>query len=120
VPRFPEHRLIGALVEPLRTGVHRLCLAWDWRLERVDIRPELLALSLDLGPEVAPAQAVQQVRDGLSARLLQSFPHLAADVPSGRFWAAPFLLTGGDLPGEREIAEFIRETRRAQGFQPRA
>jgi hypothetical protein len=120
VPRFPEHRLTGAMVEPLRTWVHRLCLAWDWRAERIDVRPERLALGLDLGPEVAPAQAVQQLRDGLAARLLQAFPHLAADLPSGRFWASPFLLTGGGLPSENEIAEFIEETRRSQGFRTRA
>jgi hypothetical protein len=120
VPRFPEHRLTGSLVEPLRAWIHRLCLAWDWRAERVDIRPDRLALVLMLGPEVAPAEAVQQLRDGLAARILQALPHLAADLPSGRFWASPFLLTSGPLAAEDEIAEFIQETRRSQGFKPRA
>jgi REP element-mobilizing transposase RayT len=120
VPRFPEHRLTGALVEPLRSWIHRLCLAWDWRAEHVDIRPDRLALMLTLDAEVAPAQAVQQLREGLAGRILQTFPHLAADLPSGRFWASPFLLLSGPLPPEAEIVEFIQETRRAQGFKPRA
>jgi REP element-mobilizing transposase RayT len=120
VPRFPEHQLSGALVEPLRTWIHRLCLAWDWRAEHVDIRPDRLTLMLTLDPEVAPAQAVNQLREGLAARILQTFPHLAADLPSGRFWASPFLLLSGPLPPESEIAEFIQETRRSQGFKPRA
>lgn len=120
LPRFPEHRLAGGMVEPLRTWIHRVCLAWDWRAERVDVRPDRLALMLSLGPEVAPAQAVQQLRDGLAARLLQTFPHLAADLPSGRFWASPFLLSSGPLPSESDIAEFIEDTRRSQGFSPRS
>jgi REP element-mobilizing transposase RayT len=120
VPRFPEHRLTGGMIEPLRTWVHRLCLAWDWRLEHIEVQPDRLALTLDLGPEVAPALAVQQLRDGLASRLLQAFPQLAADLPSGRFWASPFLLTSGPLPAAREITEFIQDTRRAQGFKPRA
>jgi len=120
IPRFPEHRLTGAVVEPLRTWIQRLCLAWDWRAEHVDIQPDRLALMLSLPPETAPAQAVQQLRDGLAARLLQTFPHLAADLPSGRFWATAFLLASGPLAPEHEIAEFIRETRTSQGFKARA
>ena len=120
VPRFPEHQLTGALVEAMRNWIHRLCLAWDWRAEHVDIRPDRLAMMLTFDPEVAPAQAVHQLRDGLAARILQTFPHLAADLPSGRFWASPFLLCSGPLPPKEEIAEFIQETRRTQGFKPRA
>ncbi|HMK08694.1 MAG TPA: transposase [Anaerolineales bacterium] len=119
VPRFPEHRLGGPLVDPLRGWIHRLCLAWDWRAEHVDIQPDRLALILSLPPETAPAQAVQQLRDGLASRLLQTFPHLAADLPSGRFWASAFLLASGPLAPEDEIAAFIRETRRSQGFKAR-
>ncbi len=120
IPRFPEHRLTGSLVERLRKWIHRLCLAWDWRAERVDIRPERLAIVLRLGSEVAPAQAVQQLRDGLAVRLLQTFPQLTADLPSGRFWASPFLLSSGPLPAETDIGRFIEGARRAQGFRSRS
>lgn len=119
MPRFPEHRLTGALVQRLRTWVHRLCLAWDWRAERVEIQPDHLALSLTLEPDVAPGQVVQQLQDGLAARVLQTFPQLADDLPSGRFWASTFLLQNGPMPGEAEIAAFVRETRSAQGFSRR-
>jgi REP element-mobilizing transposase RayT len=117
VPRFPEHRLAAGMADPLRAWIHRVCLAWDWRAELIDIRPDRLTLMVSLGPEVAPAQAVQQLRDGLAARLLQTFPHLAADLPSGRFWASAFLLSSGPPPSENDIAEFILDTRRAQGFR---
>jgi len=120
VPRFPEHRLTGVLVERLRLWIHRLCLAWDWRAERIDVRPNRLAMVLRLGAEVAPAQAVQQLRASLAVRLLQTFPELRADLPSGLFWASPFLLTGGPLPAEGDVNRFIEGTRRSQGFKPRA
>jgi REP element-mobilizing transposase RayT len=119
LPRFPEHRLTGALVPRLRAWVHRLCLAWDWRAESIEIRPDRMAMTLVLEPEVAPAVVVQQLQESLAARILQFFPQLANDLPSGRFWASSFLLVSGPLPVEREIAAFIEETRRAQGFSPR-
>lgn len=118
VPRFPEHRLTGALVGRLRSWIHRLCLAWDWRAEKVVIRPDHLGLSLILEPDVAPGQAVHQLQNGLAARILESFPPLAADLPSGRFWASSFLLRNGPMPEPSELAAFVRETRRAQGFAP--
>jgi len=120
IPRFPEHRLTGALVPRLRAWTQRLCLAWDWRAETIDVRPDRLAIVLTIGPETAPALVAQQLRDGLASRVLQTFPQLAADLPSGRFWASPSLLAGGALPDETEVRAFIRDTRRAQGFSPRA
>lgn len=119
VPRFPEHRLTGALVQQLRAWTHRLCLAWDWRLDRLEIQPDCLALSLTLEPDVAPGLAVHQLQDDLAARVLRAFPQLAADLPSGRFWASSHFLRNGSLPDEAEIASFIREVRSAQGFAPR-
>jgi hypothetical protein len=119
LPRFPEHRLTGALVHRLRRWVHRLCLAWDWTPATIDLRPDRLAVTLSIGADVAPAQALHQLRDGLAARILQDFPELGADLPSGRFWATPFLLVSGPLPAESDVAEFLRDTRRAQGFAAR-
>lgn len=120
VPRFPEHRISGALVPRLRTWIHRLCLAWDWRADEIRIRPDHVAVSLTLEPDVAPGQVVQQLQDGLAARVLQTFPQLGADLPSGRFWASAFLLQNGPLPQESEIAAFVGETRSAQGFSRRS
>lgn len=119
LPRFPEHRLTGALVGRLQRWVHRLCLAWDWTPVHLAILPDRLALTLSLGADVAPAQALHQIRDGLAMRVLHEFPELAHDLPSGRFWATPFLLLPGSLPDPDVQHEFIQETRRGQGFSSR-
>ncbi len=116
IPLFPEHRLEGELARHLEQWVQRLCLAWDWRADRVQIYPECLCVTLSLLPEVAPAGAVRQLRDGLTMRILQAFPHLAEDLPSGRFWARGYLLTAGAPPSLQRIRDFIRETRNAQGL----
>jgi REP element-mobilizing transposase RayT len=119
VPRFPEHRLTGALVPRLRAWTHRLCLAWDWRLDRMDLQPDHISLQLTLEPDVAPGQVVHQLQDDLAARILRTFPQFAADLPSGRFWASTHLLRNGPLPDETEISAFVLDLRTAQGFAPR-
>ncbi len=116
IPLFPEHRLEGELGRQLEQWVRRLCLAWDWRADRVQIYPDCLCVTVSLRPEVAPAGAVRQLRDGLTSRILQAFPHLAEDLPSGRFWARGYLLTAGAPPARQRIQDFIRETRSAQGL----
>ncbi len=119
LPRFPEHRLTGALVGRLQRWVHRLCLAWDWTPVQLVILPDRLALTLSLGADVAPAQALQQIRDGLATRVLHEYPELGSDLPSGRFWATPVLLVPGPLPDQIALHDFIEETRRGQGFSSR-
>ncbi|MGD8603726.1 MAG: response regulator [Anaerolineales bacterium] len=116
VPRFPEHRLTGSLAEELHRWVERLCLAWDWRADRIDIEPAYVAVTLTIPPEAAPASVVSQLRDDLSQRVLDNFPELARDLPSGRFWARGFLLKAGDRPKDEHIQAFILQTRRAQGL----
>lgn len=118
VPRLPEHQLTGELAERLHAWTARLCLAWDWTAERIDIRPDRFEVTLILPPDEAPAHALQELRDGLSERVFRFFPQLALDLPSRRFWASPNLLRAGAPPPESEINAFLRETRRAQAGPP--
>ncbi|HET7011075.1 MAG TPA: transposase [Anaerolineales bacterium] len=114
IPRFPEHLLTPELSDRLRVWIGRLCLAWDWKPERIDIRPDRLEISLVLPPDEAPAHVVQELRDSLSERILRAFPELMTDLPSRRFWASAFLLQGGPAPAGMEVETFVREARRAQ------
>jgi len=114
VPRLPEHQLTGELAERLQAWTARLCLAWDWTVERIDVRPDRFEVILILPPDEAPAHALQELRDGLSERVFRFFPELALDLPSRRFWASPSLLRAGAPPPESEIAAFLRATRLAQ------
>jgi CheY-like chemotaxis protein/REP element-mobilizing transposase RayT len=116
VPRFPEHRLTGRLAENLHRWIERLCLAWDWRADNIEILPAFTAVTLTIPPDVAPSNVVTQLRDDLSARVMEEFPEMAHDLPSGRFWARGFLLKAGGRPKDEHIQAFILQTRRAQGL----
>ncbi|MEJ2549539.1 MAG: response regulator [Anaerolineales bacterium] len=117
VPRFPEHRLTGALAENLQQWVIRLCLAWDWRADEVSIEPDYLCLTMSISQETAPSNAVFRLRDDLSQRILSAFPEFVDDLPSRRFWARSYLLiTGGSPPTER-LHAFVEATRKAQGIE---
>jgi REP element-mobilizing transposase RayT len=114
LPRFPEHELTGELSDRLRVWTMRLCLAWDWTAERIDVRPDRLEITLVLPPEESPAHAIQELRDGLSERVLRAFPELLTDLPSHRFWASSYLLRAGPPPPAQDVDVFIQATRRAQ------
>jgi CheY-like chemotaxis protein len=114
IPRFPEHLLSRDLSDRLRGWITRLCVAWDWRPERIDIRPDRLEVTLILPADESPAHALQELRDGLSERVLRAFPELLPDLPSHRFWASATLLQGGPAPTGSEVETFMRETRRSQ------
>ncbi len=91
-------------------------MAWDWRIEEIEIQPGYLRASLGLLPEVPPAKAVHKLRETLASQILESFPEHLEDLPSGRYWARGYMLNAGKPPPEREIRAFITATRRTQGL----
>ncbi|OGO12233.1 MAG: hypothetical protein A2Y93_18080 [Chloroflexi bacterium RBG_13_68_17] len=116
VPRFPDHRLTGQLAQDLHDWVTRLCIAWGWRADAVDIQPDYLCLTVTLTPEVAPSRAVHRLRQDLSDRILEAYPGVTTDLPSGRFWARGYLLSAGTQVSPDHIRAFLAETRRSQGL----
>lgn len=116
VPRFPEHQLSGYLAENLRDWVARLCLAWDWRADAIEIQEDYMSLTISLSPEVAPSSAVAQLRADLSQRVLKAYPEFTRDLPSNRFWARSFLLFTGGPPQPERVRAFVENTRRSQGL----
>jgi len=116
LPRFPNHKLVGSLANQLETWLKDLCIAWGWRMAKIDIRPEFLRFTLFLSPEVAPAPSVQSLAQNLSTRILQAFPGMADDLPSGQFWTKSYLLTAGSDVGKDRLATFIETTREEQGL----
>jgi hypothetical protein len=114
IPRFSDHLLTRELSERLPGWISRLCLAWDWSPERIDVQPDRLVVTLVLPPEEAPSHAVQELRDGLADRILRAFPEFLPDLPSRRFWATAYLLQGGSPPPDREVETFVVRARQAQ------
>jgi CheY-like chemotaxis protein len=116
LPRFPHHRLTGSLANKLENWLKDLCVAWGWRVDHVDLRSEFLRFTISLSPDVAPAQAVQHLANNLSSRILDAFPGLTDDLPSGQFWTKSYLLTAGSDVGKERLALFIETTRKDQGL----
>jgi REP element-mobilizing transposase RayT len=116
LPRFPNHKLVGSLANQLETWLNDLCVAWGWRMGKIDIRPEFLRFTLYLSPDAAPAQSVQSLAQNLSTRILQAFSGLSDDLPSGQFWTKSYLLTAGSDVGKDRLATFIETTRKEQGL----
>jgi REP element-mobilizing transposase RayT len=115
-PRFPNHQLTQSIGAKLAVWIPKLCIAWGWRATSVEIRPTHLQMTLRLSPEVAPAQAIQRIARDLSHQILRTFPHLARDLPSQRFWAKGYLLTTGTSLDPKHTRAFLKKIRRNQGL----
>jgi REP element-mobilizing transposase RayT/DNA-binding NarL/FixJ family response regulator len=117
VPRLPDHYLVGDLADRLPKWVSQLCIAFDWRLEHISIRPDYLQWNASATAETPPAQMVRNIRKHTSQRIFDEFPTLRRENPSGEFWATGFLLvTGSQPPPGQLVQEFIRQTRNRQGI----
>lgn len=115
-PRLPEHRLEGDLAEKLAAWLPQLCVAFAWRLEHLSIQPGFLQWMVSLPAETAPESVVHTLDTHLSERIFEEFPRLKRDNPSGQFFAPGFLVMNGGLPGDVQVAEFLKYTRNRQGI----
>lgn len=115
-PRFPEHRLAGPLVDHLSQWTTRLCLAWDWKAERVQVSEDALLVQILLPPDVAPATAARELSEHLSTRIFETFPHLEPGFSTGGFWASAHLLMSGETVTQSEVDGFVANLRLAQGL----
>lgn len=112
VPRFPAHRLVGPLAEPLEDWVREICLAWDWGFESAQVDSQYLLASISLPEEEAPADAVSVLRQELSRRLLEQFEPLRTTLRAGQFWARRHLTASGSPPNPLQIQSFLLNARR--------
>jgi CheY-like chemotaxis protein len=116
-PKYPRTRLTGNIAGMLDEWIRHLALAYDWRAERVEVRPECVAVNLSCSPATAPEQMVNVLKRATSDRVLAEFPTLAADHPGGDFWAPGYLLLGGSQSlTPQQVADFLAHTRRGQGL----
>lgn len=117
IPRFEHHRLVGDAADRLSEWVPQVCVAYGWRLERLDVRPEYLQWVARVPPSTAPGYLMRIVRQQTSDRFFQEFPRFKVDNPSGDFWAAGSLIAGSPQPPEQKfIRDFIKQTRTRQGL----
>jgi REP element-mobilizing transposase RayT len=117
LPRMPNHILTEGLTDLLKIEISRLCFAFGWRLEQLNIRPKFMHWVVDVTPDVSASTVIQCIREQTSLVLFAESSRFAKGNPSGDFWAPGFLVIGGrqSLP-ESILQNFIQNTRRRQGI----
>jgi len=119
IPRFPQHHLIGDLSECLTGWVQENCIAYDWRLEYIAVRPDYLLWIVSMPPAGSPAYLMRIMIQRTSVKIFETFPRFKKENPSGNFWASAFLIMGRSQPPQAQlIKEFIAQTRQQQGINP--
>lgn len=116
VPRFTSHYLTGDLADHMSEWLPSICIAFGWRLEHLSIRPEYLQWVVNVQPNTSPGQLMRLMRQQTSEKIFTEFPRLKKENPSGDFWAAGYLIMGGNHPHPPQLVkDYIRETRERQG-----
>ncbi|OQY37393.1 MAG: hypothetical protein DRI56_00020 [Chloroflexota bacterium] len=119
IPRLPQHQLTGDIVSYLEKWMKRLCISFGWRLDYLLINPGYMQWEVAVSPKTPPYHLVKQLRQHTSRLIFEHFPNLAAENPSGEFWAQSHVIFSGKtvLP-EFFIDDFIQKTRQEQGKMP--
>ncbi len=117
LPRIPVHFLDGETQRKLSVWVPDLCLAFGWKLSRLQIQPEYLLWSTQMTPGVSPASVMRVIRQRTSSLLFEFRGYYRSQNPSGDFWAPGYMvLSGTQLPDDAVISEYIQQTRQQQGI----
>jgi CheY-like chemotaxis protein len=117
VPKFPNCLLQGDLADSLRRWIPALATAYDWRLEKLDIRPYYLNLIITCSVADAPDIIIHRVMSKTSEYILRDFPRLGEKHPAGSFWSPLYSCqTPGRNLHPKEIQDFILTVRRQQGL----
>ena len=117
-PKFPKTRLVGNIAGNLAEWIRHIALSYDWRVDRVEVRPECVIVVVNCPPEIAPERVITTLKRTTSERVFVEFPNIAADHPGGDFWAPGYLLHGaGQMLSPQQINDFLAFTRREQGLK---
>ena len=117
IPRFTHHLLTGDISERLGDWLPQICLAYNWRLEYISIRPEYLLWIANVPPATSPAYFMRILRQNTSEKIFLEFPRYKRENPSGDFWAPGFMIMGGSQPPPSQlIKDYIAQTRQRQGI----
>ena len=118
IPRFEQHYLVGDVAARLNEWLPQLCVAFNWRLEYISVRPDYLQWIARVHLNTAAGYVIKIIRQHTSERMFAEFPRLKVENPSGEFWAHGFVVHGGSQPHPQQaIRNFIAQTRARQGLR---
>ena len=117
-PRDPTRDAVeGWISERLLDRLRHLALAYDWRVEDLDIQSEIVQLVIACAPSDPPEKIVQTMMQTTSENIMADFPRLAEEHPAGSFWAPGYYVVApGRLLDPEEVSRYIEHQRREQGI----
>lgn len=119
IPRFSNHVLTGDIVTCFGSWLQDICISYAWRMDYLDIQPDYLHWILRVQMTDTPARLIKVMRSTLSSKIFEEFPRYKKENQSNDFWALPSMVLAGRLPHpDHMIQEFIRITRKDQGYLP--
>ena len=118
IPRVPNHYLAGDLSDLLHQALPRICQAFGWMLDSLNVHVDYLQWSVTVTPGVSPGNLARIVRQRTSDELFRTYPRLLDQNLTGDFWAPGYLVVRGEqLTAPQLLREFIQQTRRRQGYE---
>lgn len=117
LPRVPGHRLTGDTHGRLTECMHRLSIAFGWRLEYVAIYSDYMHWITGASPEISADEVIQKVRRHTTEMIFSEFPSYSRGNLCDDFWAPGYLVVTGSNPLPAELVnEYIEQTRLRQGI----
>jgi REP element-mobilizing transposase RayT len=118
IPRLPDHKLEGVLKNLLKVEVARLCLAFGFRLEKVDVQTEYINWVVSVRPKISVLQVIKVIREQTSLLIFREYSRIKIENPSGDFWAPGYIIIHGrNLISGSILKRFINQTRTRQGVE---
>ncbi len=117
LPKRPDVELKGDVVDHIQKWVTNLAIAYDWRVEQLDVQAKYVQLVIACSPGDAPEQVIKVMMEKTSETILEDFPRHQETHLAGRFWAPGYLVqTPGRLLSGKDIDAYIRYQRNEQGM----
>ena len=117
IPRFPDHFLVGDIVDCLTDWMKKACISYGWRLGSIAVRPGNLQWVMHVPLNANPAQFMRLIRRYTSEKIFEDFPRFRQQNISNEFWApGNFVTPGNQLPTREQVHDYMVQTRRSQGI----
>ncbi len=117
IPKFPAHRLAGDLAQELPEMMYRISQSYTWRMEGLIVDPDYLQWILHVDAQTSSAAFMRIIRKHTSDLIFGNFPALKELNLSKDFWAPGYFVIISSQPHPAHmVTDFIRMTRRQQGF----
>lgn len=117
IPRLPKHEISDELPDHLNEWIPQICVAFGWRLESIDTRPDHVQWVVAVPPNTSPGAVIGEIRRITSQRIFAEFPWYEQENPSGDFWAPGFMVVNHtEVLPQQVVAAYIRQTRKRQGL----